>query len=171
MIAIDADFRINGLQPVANSEGFKIQDTTIEPGIILHRDDLQVEAFLANHGDISPAYGFKIVTDDISIVISGDTAFSDLIAEKSKGVDLLFHEVISRSGLERNSPAFQRYHNSVHTTSDELARLANVARPKKLILYHGLFYGTKEATVLDEIKELYDGEVILASDLDVFTGK
>lgn len=171
MIAIDADFRINGLQPVANSEGFKIQDTTIEPGIILHRDDLQIEAFLANHGDISPAYSFKIVTDDISIVISGDTAFSDLIAEKSKGVDLLFHEVISRSGLERNSPAFQRYHNSVHTTSDELARLANVARPKKLILYHGLFYGTKEATVLDEIKELYDGEVILASDLDVFTGK
>lgn len=30
---------------------------------------------------------------------------------------------------------------------------------------------TTFATVLDEIKELYDGEVILASDLDVFTGK
>ena len=99
------------------------------------------------------------------------TAFSDLIAEKSKGVDLLFHEVISRSGLERNSPAFERYHNSVHTTSDKLARLANVARPKKLILCHGLFHGTKEATILEEIKELYNGEEMLASALDVFTGK
>ena len=37
----------------------------------INRDDLQIEAFLANHGDISPAYSFKIVTDDISIVISG----------------------------------------------------------------------------------------------------
>jgi ribonuclease Z len=171
MIAIDADFRIKGLQPVANSQGFNITDRTIEPGLILQRDDLRVEAFLANHGDISPAYGFKIVTDDLSIVISGDTAYSDLIAEKSAGVDLLFHEVISRSGLQRNSPAFQRYHNSVHTTSDELARLANLAQPKKLILYHGLFYGTNEGAVLDEIGALYDGEVILAKDLDVFRGE
>ena len=171
MIAIDANFRISGLQPVANSEGFKISDRIIKPGIIFQQDDLSVEAFLANHGDISPAYGFKIVTDDLSIVISGDTAYSDLIAEKSEGVDILFHEVISRSGLQRNSPAFQRYHNSVHTTSDELARLATLARPKKLILYHGLFYGTEEAVVLDEIRALYDGEVILARDLDVFRGE
>ena len=171
MIAIAANFRLSGLQPVANSEGFNISDRIIKPGIIFQQDDLSVEAFLANHGDISPAYGFKIVTDDLSIVISGDTAYSDLIAEKSEGVDILFHEVISRSGLQRNSPAFQRYHNSVHTTSDELARLATLARPKKLILYHGLFYGTEEAAVLDEIRALYDGEVILARDLDVFRGE
>ena len=84
-------------------------------------------------------------------------------------MDILFHEVISREGLQRNSPGFQRYHNSVHTTSDELARLAKIAQPKKLVLYHGLFYGTEETSVLDEIKALYDGEVVLASDLDVFT--
>ena len=59
----------------------------------------------------------------------------------------------------------------MHTTSDELARLATLARPKKLILYHGLFYGTEEAAVLDEIRALYDGEVILARDLDVFRGE
>jgi ribonuclease BN (tRNA processing enzyme) len=56
----------------------------------------------------------------------------------------------------------------VHTTSEELARLANIAQPKKLVLYHGLFYGTEESTVLDEIKALYNGEVVLASDLDKF---
>jgi len=36
------------------------------------------------------------------------------------------------------------------------------------VLYHGLFYGTEESTVLDEIKALYNGEVVLASDLDKF---
>ncbi|GIT20788.1 MAG: hypothetical protein CM1200mP40_04700 [Gammaproteobacteria bacterium] len=64
-------------------------------------------------------------------MISGDTTYSEVIAEKAQGVDLLFHEVISRQGLEQNSPDFQRYHNSVHTTSDELARLAAIAQPKK----------------------------------------
>ena len=169
IIAADADLRINGLQPVQNPDGYKVQVNTIEPGVLLQKDDLTIEAFTVNHGDIEPAFGFKISTNDLSIVISGDTAYSEELAEIASGVDILFHEVISRQGLQRNSPGFQRYHNSVHTTSDELARLAKIAQPKKLVLYHGLFYGTEETSVLDEIKALYDGEVVLASDLDVFT--
>ena len=127
-----------------------------------------IEAFAVDHGDIHPAYGFKVTTDDLSLVISGDTAYSEAIVEKAQGVDLLFHEVISQQGLLQNSPGFQRYHNSAHTTSEELARLANIARPGLLVLYHGLFYGTEEELVLDEISAIYDGEVILAEDLDVF---
>ena len=136
---------------------------------MLQKEDLTIEAFLVNHGDISPAFGFKVTTEDLSIVISGDTAFSDIIAEKARGVDILFHEVISRRGLEQNSPSFQRYHNSVHTTSDEVARLASIAQPKKLVLYHGLFYGTEESSVIEEIEALYNGNVFLANDLDIFT--
>ncbi|MDD9890457.1 MAG: MBL fold metallo-hydrolase [Gammaproteobacteria bacterium] len=169
IIAIDADFRINGIQPVTNPNGFRVNHHTISPGILLQKDDLVIEAFLVNHGDIDPAFGFKVTTDDLSLVISGDTAYSDVIAEKARGVDLLFHEVISRQGLAQNSPDFQRYHNSVHTTSAELARLAAIAEPATLVLYHGLFYGTEESTVLDEIQALYAGEVVLANDLDIFT--
>ncbi|NKB35031.1 MAG: MBL fold metallo-hydrolase [Pseudomonadales bacterium] len=171
IIATDANFRINGIQPVANPNGFRMDHQTIAPGILLRKDDLVIEAFLVNHGDINPAFGFKVTTNDLSLVISGDTAYSEVIAEKARGVDLLFHEVISRQGLEQNSAGFQAYHNSVHTTSDELARVAAIAQPEKLVLYHGLFYGTEESTVLDEIQALYDGEVVLANDLDIFTAE
>ena len=71
--------------------------------------------------------------------------------------------------MERNALNFQRYHNSVHTTSDELARLSTIAQPKTLVLYHGLYYGTEESAVLEEIQALYEGEVILADDLEIFT--
>ena len=169
IIAVDADFRINGIQPVANSEGFRISHQNIAPGILFQKEDLTIEAFLVNHGDINPAFGFKVTTEHLSLVISGDTAYSDVVAEKARGVDILFHEVISRQGLEKNSSGFQRYHNSVHTTSDEVARLASIAQPKKLVLYHGLFYGTEESTVLEEIEALYEGNVFLARDLDMFT--
>lgn len=168
-IAIDVEFRTSSLQPVQNPNGYITHPENISPGILFEKDGLTVEAFVVNHGEIDPAYGFKVTTEDLSLVISGDTAYSETVVEKARGVDFLFHEVISRVGLERNSPGFQRYHNSAHTTSDELARLANITQPKKLVLYHGLFYGTEESTVLDEIRALYDGEVILASDLDVFT--
>ena len=168
MNAVDVGLRTGGLQPVQNPDGFRVSAQTIAPGILLEKDDLVIEAFAVDHGDIHPAFGFKVTTDDLSLVISGDTAYSETLVEQARGVDLLFHEVISQQGLEQNSPGFQRYHNSAHTTSEELARLANIARPGLLVLYHGLYYGTEEESVLDEIGAIYDGEVVLADDLEVF---
>ena len=37
-----------------------------------------------------------------------------------------------------------------------------------MILYHVLVFGLDDEVVLDEVRELYDGEVILANDLDEF---
>jgi hypothetical protein len=36
------------------------------------------------------------------------------------------------------------------------------------VLYHVLFAGRSEQELLDEIRAGYDGEVVLAADLDVF---
>ena len=168
MMAPDTALRTGGSQPVQDSEAHKIKVTEIEEGIVFQKDDLTVEAFAVNHGKIKPAYGYKITTADKSIVISGDTAFSEKLLEKSRGVDLLFHEVISDSGLAGTTEFWQNYHKSSHTLASELGRLASEARPGLLVLYHGLFYGVSEAVIVDEVRTTYDGEVVLADDLDVF---
>ncbi len=165
---VDVDIRTESLQPLRNPDGFEVAARTIEPGILLEKDDLVIEAFTVDHGAIRPAFGFKVTTDDLSLVISGDTAYSETLLEKARGVDLLFHEVISEEGVLRLPPGFQRIQNNSHTTSRELARLADIARPGLLVLYHGLFFGVEEGSVLDEIRATYDGEVALADDLDVF---
>jgi hypothetical protein len=36
------------------------------------------------------------------------------------------------------------------------------------VLYHILFWGASEETVLKEVREKYSGEVVLGNDLDVF---
>ena len=168
MMGPDTEVRTGGSQPLPNPTGNVVTVIEIEEGIVFEKDDLVVEAFKVNHGNIKPAFGYKITTADKSIVISGDTAYSETLAEKAKGVDLLFHEVISETGLMRNSPFWQNYHKNAHTSSIDVGRIASKAQPKKLILYHGLYYGTPEASVVDEVKSIFDGEVILANDLDVF---
>ncbi len=165
---VDVDIRTESLQPLRNPDGFRVAAQTIEPGILLEKDDLVIEAFAVDHGAIRPAFGFKVTTDDLSLVISGDTAYNETLLEKARGVDLLFHEVVSEEGLLRLPPDFQRIQKNSHTTSGELARLADIARPGLLVLYHGLFFGVEEGSVLDEIRATYDGEVVLADDLDVF---
>jgi ribonuclease BN (tRNA processing enzyme) len=168
MMAPDTVLRSGGAQPVIDSTSNKINVTEIEEGIVFRKDDLTIEAFAVNHGDIKPAYGYKITTDDKSIVISGDTAYSETLLEKARGVDILFHEVISDSGLARQTEFWQQYHNSSHMSAGVLGELASEARPGLLVLYHGLFYGVPERIVVDEVKATYDGEVTLADDLDIF---
>ena len=168
MMAPDTALRTGGAQPVEESAARKIRVTEIEEGVVFQRDDLTVEAFAVNHGKIKPAYGYKITTDDRSIVISGDTSYSEMLLEKSRGVDLLFHEVISDSGVATTTESWQKYHKSSHTVASELGRLASEARPGLLVLYHGLFYGVPETVIVDEVKATYNGEVVLASDLDKF---
>ena len=168
MMAPDTRNRRSGTQPVLKDGVFLVDVTEISAGIVFEKDDLRIEAFEVNHGDIKPAFGYRITTNDRTIVISGDTAISAKLEEMSAGADILFHEVISDSGLLRNSAAFQDYHRKSHTRATDLGRLASRVKPELLVLYHGLYYGLPETTVLEEVRSVYDGEVVLADDLDIF---
>ena len=168
MMAVDTAIRISGIQPVQSPDAYIVNVTEIVEGVVFQKDDLTIEAFEVNHGEVKPAYGYRITTDDKTIVISGDTAVSEKLLEMSRGVDLLFHEVISNTGLSQRSEFWQKYHRSYHTIASDLGVLATEARPGLLVLYHGLFYGVPEAVVLDEVRASYDGEVVLADDLDLF---
>ena len=164
----DIEIRTSGLQPVKNADFYQVDVTEIIEGVVYEEDGVLIEAFNVPHGDIRPAFGYKITTPDKSIVISGDTSYSEKLLEMSRGVDILIHEVISDKGLSTRSEFWQKYHRAAHTTTTKLAKLASLAKPKKLVLYHALFYGSTEEELLEEVRSQYDGEVVLANDLDIF---
>jgi ribonuclease BN (tRNA processing enzyme) len=168
MMQPDIRTRSSGGQPLMAPEGYRPVVTEISAGVVFERGDLRVEAFDVPHGDIRPAFGYRVTTDDLRVVISGDTAYSETVRTMAEGADILIHEFISTAGLELNSPGFQAYHRASHTTTEDLARLAGSARPGLLVLYHGLHYGLPESVALEEVRAGYDGEVVLANDLDLF---
>ena len=168
LMAADVSLRTGGNQPTPNPLGYKVSATEISEGIVFEKDGLIIEAFDVNHGHVKPAYGYKITTPDKVIVISGDTAYSETLAQKATGADILFHEVVSEAGLSGRSIFWQNYHTSAHTTSSNLAKLARSAKPAKLVLYHGLHFGAPEQKVVEEVRATWDGEIILANDLDIF---
>lgn len=168
MMAPDARIRSSGTQPVFIDGSYRVDASEIKAGVVFEKNDLRIEAFPVDHGDIKPAFGYRITTDDRTIVISGDTAISATLEDMAAGADILFHEVISDSGLMRTSEAFQAYHQRSHTTATELGKLASRIRPGLMVLYHGLYYGLPESIVIDEVRQEYDGPVVLANDLDAF---
>lgn len=177
----DIDFRLNGFEK-ANAVGYQVQATEIEPGIVYRDDRVTVEAFLVSHGTLL-SYGYKFITEDRTIVISGDTAPLDIVAEKAKDCDILLHEVEYTGGISAREPKWQKYHREVHTLSVDLAEVAKKAQPRLLVTYHRIYHmnvqdNTKDLdaemawrceAILKEIKDAgYDGPVVNGNDLDVF---
>lgn len=118
----DIDFRIHGFEK-ANESGYRVEVTEIESGIVYRDDLVTVEAFPVSHGTLE-CYGYKFTTPNATIVITGDTAPLDLVAEKSKGCDILLHEVEYAAGISCREPKWQKYHREVHTLSTDLAGVA-----------------------------------------------
>lgn len=178
---VDIDFRINGFEK-ANEVGYRVETQKITSGVIYRDDRVTVEAFPVSHGTLE-SYGFKFTTPDRVIVISGDTAPLEIVAEKAKGCDILLHEVEYTAGLAAREPKWQKYHREVHTLSVDLAEIAKKARPKLLVTYHRIYHmeiqdntvdvgaemARRNEAILEEIRNAgYEGPVVNGMDLDVF---
>ena len=163
----DIRYRIDGLEP-ANEFGWQVNASVLEDGVVYEDDNVTVEAFRVRHGTWENAFGFRFTTADRVIVISGDAAPDANIEKYAKGADILIHEVYSDSGFARRDEFWQKYHSTNHTAASELGEIASRANPKLLVLYHVLFWGSSEETILEEVRQHYDGEVVLAQDLDVY---
>jgi ribonuclease BN (tRNA processing enzyme) len=164
----DVHVRVDGAEP-ANETGYRVSAHEVEPGIVYRDTNVVVRAFAVRHGDWKVAYGYRFDGGGRSIVVSGDTHPTDAIVRECNGCDVLVHEVYSAEMFVRRPHDWQTYHAAAHTSTTELAALATRARPKLLVLYHQLFWGTDDAGLLREIRAAgYTGPVMSAHDLGVY---
>ena len=165
---VDIERRQDGWQP-QNHTGWRAITRDVGPGLVYQDSIVRVTAFSVPHGNWPDALAYRFEAGGRSIVVSGDTRASDVIAQACNGCDVLIHEVYSDSGFARLPAEWQRYHGSFHTSATALAELANRARPGLLVLYHTLTWGgVPRDSILSEVRRIYAGRVVLANDLDVF---
>lgn len=166
--AADIRNRIDGLEP-ANETGWRVNVHEIAPGMVLDDGNVRVHAFAVPHGDWELAFGYRFESAERSIVISGDTRSSDAVVAACNGCDVMAHEVYSAERFVARPPEWQRYHRNAHTSTVELAALAVRARPKQLVLYHQLFWGTDDAGLMRELRAAgYTGTLDSARDLAIY---
>lgn len=163
----DIKYRLYGLQP-ANNQGWRVNAHEIHEGIIYKDSNITVEAFLVEHGSWPEAYGFRFTTPDRTIVISGDTRPCENIEKYSKDADILIHEVYYKKGWDKYDEFWKNYHANNHTSTYELADLANKVQPGLIILYHTLYWGGTDKDILEEISEKYKGKVVVGEDLGIY---
>lgn len=162
----DIEVRTHGRQP-HEPRAFIVTAHDVKPGEVYRDELVRVTAFAVPHGDWKYAYGYRFEARDKVIVISGDTTYSEHLAEIAKGCDILLHEVYSQKGWQKRTPEWQRYHAAFHTSAPDVGRIAAKVRPGRLVLYHILPMGETPEEVLHEVREYYQGPTQYGRDLDV----
>ncbi len=166
----DIDMRIHGLEH-RDETGYKVTVHEIEPGVVYGDSGLKITAIAVHHGSWPQAFGYRIDAPDRSIVISGDCSPSPALLEAAKGCDLLLHEVYSETEpgrVHRSGVDWLEYLRQFHTSTAQVAEIANQAKPKLVVLYHQIFGQVDDEALVKEVRRTYQGDVRSAKDLDVY---
>ena len=127
--------------------GFDTNVIDLNNPVIFDNGELKITAFRVVHEPIEPALGFKFEYKGRSIVITGDTSYTQSVIDNSMNADVLFHEaqanhmlaVMEKSLMSRGAHLLATVLDDIttyHTTLVEAAEIANEANVKKLFFYH-----------------------------------
>jgi ribonuclease Z len=107
----------------------------IKGGVVYHRNGVKVTAFSVWHGDGNPAFGYRIDYKNRSVVLSGDTTFSDHVVEYGRGADLIVHNVIAMSDRLSRAPEMKPVLAKL-TTPEQAARVFMATQPRMAVFSH-----------------------------------
>jgi len=145
-------------------EGHGVNAHEIGRGVVYKDAKVTVTAFPTRHA--MESYGYRFETPDRTIVVSGDTNPAPATIDACQGCDVLIHEGQSPAWLAGRPDTFQKFAAKYHTTTPQLAQLAQAAKPRLLIVYH--YSSVQPEDILGEMLRLYPGHVVVGRDLDVY---
>jgi ribonuclease BN (tRNA processing enzyme) len=169
----DIETRIEDEKRVPLSPLVRVKELTAS-GPVVDDGRVRVRAALVSHPPIEIAFAYRFDTEDRSVVISGDTAYSKDLLELSRGADVLVHEALYLPGIERtaarvaNAPGLLSHIVRSHTKVEDAARLASEAGVKTLVLSHLVPADdplVREEDWLAAARPHFDGEIVVARDL------
>ncbi|MEO5594654.1 MAG: MBL fold metallo-hydrolase [Chitinophagaceae bacterium] len=161
--AFDIKLRIENDKQV--KEGSKLLGKEIQQGTIYQKGGVKVTAFNVDHYDNIPAFGYRIDYNGHSVVLSGDTRYSENLIKFAKGTDVLVHEVVvAPDTMSKSNPRYNIFMQ--HTTPEQVAKVFNEVKPKLGVYSHiSKLYGQVEEDIMRRTKATYLGPLIMGEDL------
>ena len=167
--AFDFDIRIRLYDDKAPLEGVVIEAKDISEGVVYEKNGVKVTAFDVDHEPIKPAFGYRIDYAGRSVVLSGDTRFSENLIKYAKGTDLLVHEVVSPESLKRAEYGEERSKIIInhHTTPEQAGELFTRVKPRLAVYSHIVLPSASEQDLIPPTRKTYSGALELGEDLMV----
>ena len=150
--------------------GVQFDAKEIQAGLIFDQGGVKVSAFNNDHGaKVVPSLGYKVEYQGKTVVISGDTKYSEEVVRQAKGSDLLIHCVtVIPDALLKQYPQYQSIYDHL-SSPEQAARVFQTAKPKRAVFSHiGLNGNATVKDLVDRTRQLYDGPLTVGEDLMSF---
>lgn len=138
---------------------------------LVHQDtQVRVTSAAVDHYTVKPAFAYRFETPTRSVVISGDTTYSENLVRLARGADLLIHEAMYLPGVDQlagDNASLKQHLLRSHSTTEQVGLVAARAGVKKLVLSHLVpaFPSITDDMWLAGVRKNFSGEAIVGRDL------
>jgi ribonuclease Z len=148
-------------------QGAAVIAKDIEQGVIYQNHNLKVTAFAVDHAPVKPAFGYRVDYAGHSVVLSGDTRYSENLISFSQGTDVLIHEVIDPeaylAGDRLFSPEMKQKVLAHHTTPVQAGNVFSQVKPRLAVFYHIVPFDAPD--LIAHTRNTYSGLLEVGEDL------
>ena len=139
-------------------------------GLVYEDAHIRVTSATVDHYTVKPAFAYRFDTPDRSIVVSGDTTFSENLVRLARGADLLIHEAMYLPGIRQlagGNASLMRHLLQSHSTTEQVGLVAARAGVKKLVLSHLVpaLPSITDDMWLEGVRKNFRGEAVVGHDL------
>ena len=168
--------RLRAIDGEIAQDATHIAEHELSEGVAYEHDGVKVTAFLVNHGNVRPAYGFRVDYAGHAVVLSGDTAYAPNLVANAKGADLLVHCVaIGSARLEQLHWDFVRRFYEYLANPETVSKILAETKPRDAVFSHISLYSQADIPAATEeeltarVRAGYDGPFVIGQDLMSFT--
>ncbi|MEL7098482.1 MAG: MBL fold metallo-hydrolase [Pseudomonadota bacterium] len=146
---------------------------TYGPGPVADVDGLSTTAFRVDHPPVTDCFALRFEAGGKSVVFSADTCYFPPLAEFAKGANILVHEAMLTSGVDKlvaRTPGAGRLREHLmasHTPADDAGRIASSAMVGRLVLNHLVPADDPdfaESDWKDEVAKTWNGPITIGQD-------
>ena len=171
-IAFQPDIDIRSAEMTSRGQPFHLNGADFNAtevksdGVVFDRGGVKVTAIRVKHAE-NKAFGYRVDYDNKSVVISGDTAYSENLAEQSKGANLIVHEVMGVGDKEMKNPLIKVVLDA-HTTPEQAGILFSKVEPELAVYTHLILSGISGPELVAKTRKTYSGPLEVGRDLMTF---
>jgi ribonuclease Z len=149
------------------AEGVAVVTKDVEEGVVYENEGIKVTAFAVDHGPVKPALGYRVDFAGHSVVLSGDTRFSENLIHFAEGADVVIHEVMDTAAFGLKNPSYTpervKRVSEHHTTPEQAGTAFARIKPKLAVYSHIVPPDTTDLIPLT--RKTYSGPLEVGEDM------
>jgi ribonuclease Z len=153
--------------------GALVHTTDIKEGFIWEKNGIKVTPFTVRHAEfIESALGYRIDYAGHSVILSGDTRYSENLIRYAKGADVVIHEVAAANEHSMQTSPLINQILGFHSSPEDAAKVFEQIKPKLAVYSHFVLLSAEPSIpppTINELtyrtKKIYKGALQIGEDL------